>query len=76
MNAVLRGLVPRLCADSRPCKFGQGILVTGNSLNAELPEMVRSGEFELLTKPFHPEDLIEKLGKQTIAHRRREMAAA
>lgn len=52
------------------------ILVTGDSLNAELPNITRSGEFELLTKPFHPVDLIEKLGKRTVAESRRKMAAA
>lgn len=58
------------------CPKCQIILVTGNSLDAELPDIARSGEFEVLTKPFHPEELIEKLGKQKIAESRREMAAA
>lgn len=58
------------------CPECQIILITGNTLNAELLEITRNGELEVLTKPFHPEELIEKLGKQTIADSRCEMAAA
>ena len=58
------------------CPECQIILITGNPLNEELNENIRTGGFEVMTKPFHPTTLIEKLRERMAADTRREKPAA
>ena len=58
------------------CPECQIILITGNPLNEELRDKIRTSEFEVMTKPFHPTELIEKLRERMAADTRREKPRA